>query len=155
MAKRATLRLTVDGADALARKLDPEHLYGRPVDGLLEAAARRGEQEASKRAPRRSGQLVGSIRSQLHAVATPPYATVTANAVARDGFRYGYALDASPRYHYAGKRRQTRGWFTKVPAIVRRIFGAIVKKAEKEIQAGFDAGGTIGGSGGTRAGGGG
>lgn len=152
MAKRATLRLTVDGADALVKKLAPDHLYGRPVENLLEAAARRGEQEAKKRAPQRSGQLAGSVRSQLHAVAVDPYATVTADAVARDGFRYGYALDASPRYHYAGKRRQTRGWFTKVLAIVRRILGAIVKRAEKEVEASFDAGGAVGGSGGSRGG---
>lgn len=139
MAKRAIFRITVEGTERLAHKLDPDHLYRPPVETLLEEGARAAKAQGVKRAPQRSGQLVGSLRTQLHATAISPYATLTAGAKARDGFPYGYALDASPRFHFIGKRKATRGWFTKIPAIVRRMLSQQLKKAEREIEDQFNS----------------
>lgn len=142
MPKRTVLSLRVEGAETLARKLDPDHLYNRPIGLLLEEAARLGQRQAQKRAPTLTGRLAAGVRTQLHGSATPPYAVLTVEGVSRNGFQYGFALDASPRFHYRGRKRATKGWFSKVPAIIRRLIRQQVRKAEKEIEASFERGGS-------------
>lgn len=141
MAKRAVLSLKVEGAELLAKRLDPDHLMGRPIGALLDEAARLGQKQASKRAPNLTGQLAAGVRKELHGNATPPYALLSVPAVSHNGFRYGFALDASTRYHYRGRpNRPTKGWFSKVPAIIRRLIRQQLKRAEKEIEAQFEGG---------------
>lgn len=140
--KRAVLSLQVEGVEVLANKLDPHRLYDRPVGALLDEAARLGQRQAAKRAPNLSGRLSAAVRAESHATATPPYALLTAN-VSHGAFRYGFALDASPKFHYRGKKRATKGWFSKVPAIIRRLIRQQLKRAEKEIETQFDQKGTL------------
>lgn len=140
--RRATFRIDVEGAELLASRLAPDHLMGRPLDTLLDEAATIGQKQAEKRAPKLSGQLAGGIRKELHAAATPAFALVIAPPVtARDGFRYGFALDASPRYTYRGRRAKTKGWLSKIPAIIRRLLTQHLRKAEQAIAAQFNGGG--------------
>lgn len=147
MARRAVLSLQVEGAEMLARRLAPDHLLGRPIGTLLEEAAQLGQRQAGKRAPTLSGRLAGGIRTSVHADVAGPYATVRVQGIAHNGFRYGFALDASPRYHYRGRKAKTKGWFSKVPAIIRRLLRLQLRKAEQEIEASFEAGGSVGGGG--------
>lgn len=48
---------------------------------------------------------------------------MTAGAVGANGFPYGYALDASSKYRYAGSRKKTKGWLR---GVTRRKRGEIM-----------------------------
>lgn len=142
----AALKITVEGTAALARKLDPDRLYGDPVAAMLGEAVRYGEERAQQRAPRGlTGQTWAAVGSELHASASPMYGLVTLDAVTSDdGFKYAAALNASPRFHYqAGGRkgarsgRPTKGWFTKVLPLVRAYLSRLRRKAESEIERNF------------------
>lgn len=137
MPKRAVLSLKVEGAELLAKRLDPDHLMNRPIGALVEEAGRLGQKQAAKRAPSRSGRLAAAVVTHSFARSNPPYATLSVAAVARDGFRYGFALDASQRYHYRGRKPATKGWFSKVPAIIRRLIRQQLRRAEQAIEAQF------------------
>jgi hypothetical protein len=145
MAGKATFKLTLEGAETLAAKLRPEGLYGRPVASLIEEATKLALQLATKRAPVRGGALAGSLRKDLRGTVVDPYGVVSF-AVANKGFRYGQALNASARYHYAaagtsagGKRRAggkpTKKWFTGIPGLVRGQLARLLKRADAEIEA--------------------
>lgn len=139
------LKVTVEGAEALARKLDPDRLYAHPVEAMLAEGVRYGEQRAQERAPRgTTGQLWAGVGSELHAEARPMYGLVTLDAVSSRGFKYGFALNASPRFHYrAGGRRggksgrPTKGWFSKVLPLVRAYISRLRRNAESEIERNF------------------
>jgi len=74
--------------------------------------------DVSVRAPVGGGELRGSLRSEIKfAVGDEVRGVVTASATAPDGFPYGYALDASTRYRYAGKRTKTKSW---MKGVIRR-----------------------------------
>jgi len=147
MAGKATFKITVEGLETLAAKLRPEGLYGRPLASLLEDATTLALALATKRAPVRSGALAGSLRKELRGTVVDPYGVVSF-AVANKGFRYGQALNASARYHYAasggsvgtgGKRRSggksTKKWFTGIPGLVRGQLARLLKRADAEIEA--------------------
>ncbi len=131
----ARVRVKVEGLDALSKKLNDTSLIREPAMRMLEDAARTVESVLKLRVPTgATGQLRASITHRLDRGRQPYAAVVTASAVARsNGFRYGYALDASARYHYRGRRKQTRKWFSNALASVRSRASSALKKAEQEI----------------------
>lgn len=149
----AAFKIDVEGADQLARKLNPDSLYEDPLRRLLDEARKVGEQKAHERAPRGiTGRLDAGIDSELKPNAVPMHAIVSVEAIARDGFRYPFALDTSPKFHYrAGALRTTRrgrtglvrggkptkGWFTKVLPLVRSHLSRARKKTLAEIEQRF------------------
>lgn len=81
-----------------------------------------------------SGQLQSSVAGEVrYAAGDEVRGTLTASAVAKDGFRYGYALDASKRYHYRGKRKRTYRWFKGVKTRKRREVMALFRLANERI----------------------
>lgn len=62
-------------------------------------------------APYQTGQLDSSVRGEIKfAMGEEVRGVMYSDARAKDGFPYGYALDASNKYRYAGGGKKTKGW---------------------------------------------
>ena len=65
--------------------------------------------------PYLSGALDSSVKGEIrYASGDEVRGVMTASATGANGFPYGYALDASKKYHYAGGRKSTKGWLKGV-----------------------------------------
>lgn len=61
--------------------------------------------------PYASGQLDASVRGEVKfAVGDEVRGVMYSDVRGANGFPYGYALDSSNKYRYAGSRRKTKGW---------------------------------------------
>lgn len=90
--------------------------------------------DVRERAPFASGTLRSSVTGDIrYASGEEVRGVISADAVAEDGFRYGYALNASKRYHYNGRRKQTKGWFSSVRFRKRKIIMALFQDATVRI----------------------
>lgn len=66
-------------------------------------------------APYATGALDSSVKGEIKfAAGDEVRGVMSATAKAPDGFPYGYALDASSKYAYAGGRKKTKGWLKGV-----------------------------------------
>lgn len=92
------------------------------------------EEEAKRSAPKESGKLAAKVKLTVSRAKIPKWAKVTANAT-RKGFRYGYALNASDRYHFRGTNRTTKEWFWKVRERVSARVNQIMQNVGNEIGA--------------------
>ena len=73
--------------------------YGIAAKIILEAGTKILEDETRQSAPRKTGALLASMQRKVSTSSMPKTGRVTIDATNR-GFRYPYALNASPRYHY-------------------------------------------------------
>lgn len=82
------------------------------------------------KAPVLSGALQSSVGGTVKfAMGDEVRGVMTADARGANGFPYGYAQNASKKYHYAGTRRSTKGWmrnviFRKKAAVMALFFAA-------------------------------
>lgn len=136
------MRFVIDlqGADRLSRKLNAEALLRDPVKDLIDFGRKEAERHAERRAPRLTGTLAGSVTSELRSSGMLPMAIIRAGATARDGFRYGMALDASDRYHRqrggrsGRKGAPTKKWFTGVLSLVRTAMRRLERQTTQAIE---------------------
>jgi hypothetical protein len=81
------------------------------------------------RSPIGTGELRGATSGEIRFAAGEEVRGVMTNeARAPDGFPYAYALDASPRYHFRGRRKQTKGYFR-----------GVIRRRRKDVLARFEA----------------
>ncbi len=60
--------------------------------------------------PYLSGQLDASVRGEIKFAAGDEVRGVMTASATAGNFPYGYALDSSNKYRYAGSRKKTKGW---------------------------------------------
>lgn len=153
----AKLKVTVEGLNALSKRLKPDTLWRVPILDLVGEMRREADRLADQRVPRgATGKLAGAISSSMSGTATSPMAIIKQGNVtsrshgAKRAFRYGPALDVSkkPAFRYRGGKagRPTLGWWKKIPSLVNRILRARIKKAERAIEANFGRGSVGGGA---------
>lgn len=71
-----------------------------------------------------TGTLDASVKGEIRFVSGDEVRGVmSASAVGANGFPYGYALDASAKYRYAGTRKKTKGW---LKGVIRRQRQAVL-----------------------------
>ena len=86
------------------------------------------------RVPTGSGALAGSLHGEIRfAMGDEVRGVLTAEARGANGFPYGYALDASKRYHYAGRRKMTRRYFKGVISRQRKAIYALFEQGTERI----------------------
>lgn len=129
---------TVDIQDAVkqARLLDDfPRIAQEEFTPAMQSAISLSLSDLRTRAPvGSSGQLKGSLTGNVaFAAGDEVRGRITANAVADDGFRYGYALDASKRYRYRGQRKRTYRWFKGVRTRKRKEVMALFRFALERI----------------------
>lgn len=74
--------------------------------------------------PYASGTLDSSVSSAIkYTSGENVRGVMTASATGGNGFPYGYALDASNKYRYAGTNKRTKGW---LKGVTRRKRGEIM-----------------------------
>lgn len=127
---KATVK--IDGLAEIRKKIRAEGLLADPLRKGFEKAGQVVQEEARKSAPVASGNLREKIKLTISSAAIPKWAKVTANA-SRKRFRYGYALNASDRYHYRGSRRATKDWFWNVRARVSSRVNRIMQDVGNQI----------------------
>jgi hypothetical protein len=127
---------TVEGAANLNRKLNNTGWFKDPVRELIDDARKAGEKHAKRRAPNKSGRTKSGIRSQMLG-GSEPSAKISVDVTnPRDGFRYGWALNASAKTHYRSSGRRgakTQKWFTGVRGLLRSDMRRMGKTAEGKI----------------------
>lgn len=65
--------------------------------------------------PYGTGTLDASVKGEIRfASGDEVRGVMSAGATGANGFPYGYALDASNKYRYAGTRKKTKGWLKGV-----------------------------------------
>lgn len=134
MPKAGRFNMRVEGLSELRRAIRAENLYAEPLrDGLQEAA-----DAVAKEARRvvyfhsRSGRLFDSIKTFVSKAKIPRMAKVTANA-SRRKFRYGYALNASSRYHWKDSRASTVDWFGGIRKRMSGTVAEIISRVDAKI----------------------
>lgn len=145
---RAIVRMDVTGVAELRKSLEPEYLYGDAQTDLIEFGRREGMRRFDERAPRSSGSLAASGKSEMRPTARPPQAIIRfTQQAAADGFRYPYALNASKKFRRSatvsgGKRgARTYKWFTGIIALVRKAVRSRSGVADAKVKAQFARGG--------------
>ncbi len=133
------------------KKLTSDYLIGPPLKGAMQATREYGDRTAHRRVPIQrvgtswgsgeSGRLAAAISSRLDAREVPLYAAVEIPhlPLGTDGFRYGFALNASPRYHYqTGNKRvkgkPTKGWWSGVRSLMRSYLRRQLRQAMRQIE---------------------
>ena len=87
--------------------------YGVAAKMVLEAGTKILEDETKREAPRKTGRLIGTMERKVSSSSVPKTGRLTLTAT-NNGFRYPYALNASPRYHYRSSGpvgAPTKGYF--------------------------------------------
>lgn len=138
MAARFQVRVQRAQLRAITDKLGPKLVREAAGEAIVEATDLL-LQAARERAPRRRGTAVASLRREYDRRKPPLYGKVTADATARGGFRYLWALNSSKRIRYrhrAGSRtgRLTRSWFTGALGLVRRQIPRLLADAERRAR---------------------
>lgn len=132
----AKYSVRVVGLPELQKKLRHENLYAEPLRAAFAEAADVAKKEAERLAPRDTGRGVSRITVWVSPKPVPTGARVRLNVQNR-GFRYMWALNASPRYHYrrgvfAGS--PTAGWFEKARDRTAPRINAILTRAARDIE---------------------
>lgn len=97
-----------------------------------------GRVDISARAPIGTGQLATSTTGEIRYAAGDEVRGVMKNeARAADGFPYGYALDASPKYRRRRGRGKTQKWFKgflrRKRADIRQLFEAALRRTVEQL----------------------
>ena len=156
--------IEVKGVDQLSRKLKPEVL-NKPMRDFLTKAAIVVQSKARERAPVDTGRLSGSIAYQVDSAAFPTWAKVGPMGQAGGETQvYGGILDTNARYHYRGGKAlglpsmravaqgksrggvaigarmgsQTKGWFSKVPELVKSTVRDLLRDMGASIRREFE-----------------
>lgn len=100
----------------------------------MRAALALGVENILPLTPTASGELRASVSSAIkYTSGENVRGVMTAGTVAANGFPYGYALDASSKYRYAGTRKRTKGWLKGVIKRKRGEFTALFAAATGRI----------------------
>ena len=95
--------------------------------------------------PYGTGTLDASVKGEVRfASGDEVRGVMSAAATGANGFPYGYALDSSNKYRYAGTRKKTKGW---LKGVLRRQRGAVLAlffSATSRIVARLSVGGSDG-----------
>lgn len=126
-------KYTIKGMDKLIKDLSPE-VYSEPLRDTFRVAGKLALAEAQKRAPKNlTGKLRGSLTEggagNILEVdgGTPPKWAKVGTDIANKGFRYPWALEASGKYHFRGRKGSTHGWFSKGFKAGLRDIGKVIK----------------------------
>lgn len=134
----AIVAVEVRGLKELRRALRREPLLEATWRDFLTDAVAVVEDEVTDAAPAASsGRLGKSIKGKVTGKAVARQGKVTANAT-RGGFRYGYALNASDRYHHRGSGKSTRGWFDEAGEKAQPKVDRLVERLGDDIARAFD-----------------
>lgn len=133
-------RYNIKNLEKLLRNCDPE-LYSEPLRGVFRTAAKLALAEAQKRAPK---SLTGKLRGSLQEggagnildidPASPPKWAKVGTDINNRGFRYPWALEASGKYHFKGRKGSTHGWFSKGFKAGLRDIGKVIKQFRQEVE---------------------
>lgn len=86
------------------------------------------------KAPVMSGALQSSVGGTVKfAAGDEVRGVMTADARGANGFPYGYALNVSSKYRYAGRRKKTKGWMRNVIFRKRKEVYALFAAATERI----------------------
>ncbi len=135
-------KVEVPKLDAQIRKLEGYNAIAQQeFTGAMSGALNLSIGDVQTHSPMGGGTLRSSVTGGIkYAMGDVVRGVIEAEARAPNGFPYGYALDASKRYHYRGRRKQTKGWLSRVRFRKRRdVLGQfdgaldrIVKRLEVE-----------------------
>lgn len=97
------------------------------------------------KAPTLSGNLASSVGGSVkYAAGDEVRGVMTADARGANGFPYGYALNVSSKYRYAGGRKKTKGWMRNVifrkKAEVMALFISATSRIVSKLAVGGDGG---------------
>lgn len=88
--------------------------------------------------PYASGQLDSSVRGEIKFAMGDEVRGVMYSDARAGNFPYGYALDASSRYRYAGSRRKTKGWLRgagkRQKDAVLALFAAAIERIVQRLR---------------------
>lgn len=129
----------IKGMDKLLRNCDPS-LYSDGLREFMRDAGKLALAEAAKRQPKPlSGKLSGSLHEggagNILEIdpSTPPRFAKVGTDVNNSGFRYPWAMEASGKYHFRGRKGATYGWFSKgIKAGIRDV-KKLIKGLQDEI----------------------
>ncbi|HET6498156.1 MAG TPA: hypothetical protein VFH17_03775 [Coriobacteriia bacterium] len=132
------IRADVKGFDELIAKFQGVPLYANAWRRELTAVKDEFLTGVRRRAPHRFGGIDSAFLDKMDSRPMPEWAYVSNDATASDGFRYGWALDASKKteYHYASgprKGRKTLGWFTDSFAATRKRLQQALDTVAQEL----------------------
>ncbi len=132
------VRADIQGIDKLLAKLSKSaQVYAEPWRRALTTLTEETEQAERQAAPHNRGELEARMTHRLDARAVPEWGIVSNDAASKRGYRYGFALNASDRYHYRSGVRAgepTKGWFTKAFQRMRQRVEKLLGEAAKEIE---------------------
>jgi hypothetical protein len=154
------LRLKIEGVSTLVAKMDGKQYLAQPWRDAMGKIVKIVRGGAEQNAPRATGRLASSITDRLAPQPMPMWGVVSAGAVAANGTRYPFVLQAGHRgaakatgprrrgartlkaaraaggiiMHYRGTGRSTKGWFTKGLGRARQEMAGILRAASQEIE---------------------
>lgn len=122
-------------AVAQARKLDDfPKIAQREFTRAMQGAVAISVIDLKARSPIGTGRLASSTSGEIrYAVGDDVRAVMSTSARGANGFPYGYALDASKKYRYQGKRKRTYRWFRGVRTRKRKEIMALFAGALERI----------------------
>jgi len=132
------VRADIVGIEKLLEKLSTtKPIYAAPWRKALTMATEELEGLERRMAPHNTGRLEARMTHRLDAKAVPEWGIVSNDATSARGFRYGWALDASPMHFRSGPRRgrPTKGWFTGTFHRFRKRVDELLGQAAKEVEA--------------------
>jgi hypothetical protein len=107
------VRADIKGIDQMLAKLRDNEAFAAAWRGELTKLADTFLGRARANAPRRTGTLNSSFTQKMDSRPLPEWAFVGNDAKGRGGFPYPWALNVSAKFHRAGGKTPTKGWFTK------------------------------------------
>jgi len=155
--------MEIKGLDRLLSKVNPQ-LLNKPMKEFLTKAAIVVQGKARERAPVDTGRLRSSIAYKVDSAAFPTWAKVGTNVRSNSGALYPRILDESDRTHYRGGKAaglpsmravaqgktiggvgigarmgsQTKGWFSKVPDLVKASIQTLLRDMGASIRRDFE-----------------